>query len=69
MMTLTICMAPRGRIHWVQTGHTWCGRFVHWEADTHERTHDQVRQAIADGAWCKICADAWWMAVGSRGEE
>ena len=68
-MTLIIHMPPRNRVHWVQLGHTWCGRMIYASENTHEYTHDQVREAFADGKWCKICADAWWMAVGSKGEE
>lgn len=65
MMTTTIRMAHRGKTHWVQLSRTWCGAPVPHNAGTLERTHDQVRAAIAAGSWCKLCADGWWMAIGS----
>lgn len=69
MMTTTIRTAHRGQTHWVQLGRTWCGRPAAWNAATLERTDDQVRAAIAAGSWCKLCADGWHMAVGSKGKD
>jgi hypothetical protein len=65
-MTTTIRTAHQGKTHWVQLGVTWCGKPIKLNAATLERTDDQVRAAIAAGSWCKLCADGWRMAVGSR---